>query len=56
MLPIKHRFIFYKYVVKVLMSAIDNWFDLLDEHRVDGSGSGDRHGNKTKKKSTCCIL
>jgi hypothetical protein len=46
---------FSKYVVKVLMSAIDNWFDLLDEHRVVGSGPPDRHGNKEKKKSTCCV-
>jgi hypothetical protein len=44
-----------KYVVKVLMGAVDDWFDTLDERRVTGSGPPDRHTNKGKKKSTCCI-
>jgi hypothetical protein len=44
-----------KYVVKVLMGAVDDWFDTLDERRVTSSGPPDRRANKGKKKSTCCI-
>jgi len=46
---------FSKYVVKVLMGAVDDWFDTLDERRVSGKGPPARRGNKEKKKSTCCI-
>ncbi|CAF2113585.1 unnamed protein product [Rotaria magnacalcarata] len=41
------------YVVKILMGAIDNWFD---ERRVTGNAPPDRHGTKGKKKGACCIL
>ncbi|CAF0822238.1 unnamed protein product [Adineta steineri] len=47
-------FSFGDYVVKVLMGAVDDWFDTLDERRVTGSGPPDRHGSKGKK-SKCCI-
>ncbi|CAF1024423.1 unnamed protein product [Rotaria sp. Silwood1] len=48
-------FSFGDYVVKVLMGAVDNWFDTLDERRVTSSGPPDRHTHKGKKKSSCCI-
>ncbi|CAF1491582.1 unnamed protein product [Adineta steineri] len=47
-------FSFGDYVVKVLMGAVDDWFDTLDERRVTGSGPPDRHASKGKK-SKCCI-
>lgn len=46
---------FLQYVVKVLMGAVDDWFDTLDERRVTGSGPPDRRGSRGKKKSGCCI-
>ncbi|CAM4829617.1 unnamed protein product [Rotaria magnacalcarata] len=46
-------FSFGGYVVKILMGAIDNWFD---ERRVTGNAPPDRHGTKGKKKGACCIL
>ncbi|UJR15300.1 hypothetical protein I4U23_002253 [Adineta vaga] len=48
-------FSFGDYVVKVLMGAVDDWFDTLDERRVTGSGPPKRHGRKDKKRNTCCI-
>ncbi len=51
----KYSLFYTKYVVKVLMGAIDDWFDTLDERRVTGSGPPDRHGNRGRKKSSCCI-
>ncbi|CAF1285378.1 unnamed protein product [Rotaria sordida] len=47
-------FSFGDYVVKVLMGAVDNWFDTLDERRVSGSRPPDRHARKGKNKNTCC--
>jgi hypothetical protein len=48
-------FSFGDYVVKVLMGAVDDWFDTLDERRVTASGPSGRLGSKGKKKSGCCI-
>ena len=46
-----------KYVVKVLMGGIDDWFDTLDERRVSGTGpSNSRRASKGKKKDSCAIL
>ncbi len=47
---------FLKYVVKVLMGAVDEWFDTLDERRVTGSASSGRRSSKAKKKDSCSIL
>lgn len=51
----KIRIYFLKYVVKVLMGAVDDWFDTLDERRVTGNAPPSRHRNRDKKKSGCCI-
>lgn len=49
-------FSFGDYVVKVLMGAVDDWFDTLDERRVASSGPPKRQGGrKDKKRSTCCM-
>jgi len=48
-------FSFGDYVVKVLMGAVDDWFDTLDERRVSGSGPPGRRGSKGRKKSSCCM-
>lgn len=39
----------------MLMGAVDDWFDTLDERRVTASRPSGRLGNKGKKKSGCCI-
>ncbi|CAF1411616.1 unnamed protein product [Rotaria sp. Silwood1] len=49
-------FSFGDYVVKVLMGAVDDWFDTLDEHRVTGSGPSGRRTSKNKQKHLCSIL
>ncbi|CAF4329063.1 unnamed protein product [Rotaria sp. Silwood2] len=49
-------FSFGDYVVKILMGAIDNWFDTLDEHRVNSNIPPDRLAHKGKKKNTCSIV
>ncbi|CAF3005535.1 unnamed protein product [Rotaria sp. Silwood2] len=49
-------FSFGDYVVKVLMGAVDDWFDTLDERRVTGSGPSSRRTSKNKPKSSCSIL
>ncbi|CAF1469289.1 unnamed protein product [Adineta ricciae] len=48
-------FSFGDYVVKVLMGAVDDWFDTLDERRVTGSGPPKRRGHKNRKKGSCSI-
>ncbi len=45
-----------KYVVKVLMGAVDEWFDTLDERRVSSSGPSSRRSSKGNKKNSCSIL
>ncbi len=42
-------------MVKVLMGAVDDWFDTLDERPVTASGPSGRVGSKGKKKSRCSI-
>ncbi len=49
-------FFFKKYVVKVLMGAVDEWFDTLDEHRVSGSAPAGRRSSKRNENSCCSIL
>ncbi|CAF1260525.1 unnamed protein product [Rotaria magnacalcarata] len=49
-------FSFGDYVVKVLMGAVDSWFDTLDERPVTTSGPTGRRTNKAKSKSSCTIL
>jgi hypothetical protein len=45
----------FKYVVKILMGAVDDWFDTLDERRVSSSAPPNRRGSGGKKKSSCCV-
>ena len=45
-----------KYVVKVLMGSVDEWFDTLDERRVSRSGSHSGRSHKGKKNGSCEIL
>ena len=47
--------LFLKYVVKVLMGAVDDWFDTLDERRVNNAGPSSRRSSKAKKKQSCTI-
>ncbi len=47
---------FYQYVVKVLMGAVDDWFDTLDERRVTSKAPTGRKSSKGKKKDACSIL
>ncbi|CAF0829068.1 unnamed protein product [Rotaria sordida] len=49
-------FSFGDYVVKVLMGAVDDWFDTLDERRVTGNAPSSRRTSKHKQKSVCSIL
>jgi len=43
------------YVVKILMGAVDGWFDTLDERRVSANAPpGDRQSKRGKKTSSCC--
>ena len=45
-----------KYVVKVLMGAVDDWFDTLDERRVNTNAPPGRRATRGQKKSICSIL
>ncbi|CAM2698682.1 unnamed protein product [Rotaria socialis] len=49
-------FSFGDYVVKILMGAIDNWFDTLDERRVNSNAPPVQQRTKGKKTSSCSIL
>ncbi|CAF4401687.1 unnamed protein product [Rotaria sp. Silwood2] len=48
-------FSFGDYVVKILIGAIDSWFDPLDERRVTGTRPPDRHTHREKKKDKCSL-
>ncbi|CAF0876442.1 unnamed protein product [Adineta steineri] len=49
-------FSFGDYVVKVLMGAVDDWFDTLDERRVTSRTGSGRQSSKGKKNKSCSIL
>lgn len=38
------------------MGAVDDWFDTLDERRVNTSGPSNRRTSKTKHKDSCVLL